>query len=573
MISDDHKQRMLFALSDHFVPNWDDIVGLETQQKTLYSLLQKCLLSKTNGMCLLVGPRGHGKRTLLKSCLHKLHHNHPSERFRSIKISGLMMTNGSSDACAVREMSTQLTVEYDVTNSYDSKANFSFLNPPLTSDTLEDLDKDYFEDSDGSVSWDEGLFDTKAVRTEKVRQTPDDIISPQAKVPLSAKKRRRTGSTSSTQLKRGNHLEGNVVDETPNNRFNTSFQSNLRIVTDAMKRAKVDGIPLLIILEDIEVFADRSSLRQVLLYHLLDKVGAPDTLIVVVAITSRLTISQMFEKRIRSRSGAQVMIHFPRYSYDVLKQILEEKLKCKVIPGAIVSKQDIDLSNHLVDMFSDNDFIHESFLRALSLGRSIRWFTGILTMVLSIAEDFAKEPLRKVFAECMVECGADLSNFSDNLKIDPILLNGDQRIQALYQLSGVQLAVLLTAKRLMTRDALDDSDKSETITLTFHRIHREYESFAKRQSFGVDIYGENILFRSFLLLLESEVMKLVEDHTGVGPVQHDYKTRSVNDWNLETMQHVPVYICVDLQTELHMALQERKLDCSTSLRDWALKSN
>ena len=268
MISEDQKLRMLYALSDNYIPGWDEVIGLDSQQRTLYALLQKCLLSKTNGMCLLVGPRGHGKRTLLKSCLRKLHQDHPKEKFRSIKISGLMMMNNSSDLSAVREIAAQLTVDYDVTNTYDNSNTF---RPVIATDFYDDSALEYFDESDGSESWDEEIFNGKIDSTKNIDRVVDVFVSPRAKVPSSAKKRRLGNSRVSQGIDKKENLNEVLDRELPNNRHQKSFQSNLSVLTDAMKRAKVDRTPLLIILEDMEVFADRTSFRQVLLYHLLDK--------------------------------------------------------------------------------------------------------------------------------------------------------------------------------------------------------------------------------------------------------------------------------------------------------------
>ena len=127
-INEEERCRVLYTLSDSYIPDDDNddlsLIGLESQQELLRTNLERCLFQKMNGWCLLVGPRGHGKRTLLRYVLKQLqreHVKHCHERsnqklFRVVKLSGLMMN--SDDSAAVREAAAQLTVEHDVSNTY-----------------------------------------------------------------------------------------------------------------------------------------------------------------------------------------------------------------------------------------------------------------------------------------------------------------------------------------------------------------------------------------------------------------------------------------------------------------------
>ncbi len=285
----------------------------------------------------------------------------------------------------------------------------------------------------------------------------------------------------------------------------------------------------------------------------------------ISGITSRQTIAQMLEKRLRSRFST-VTLHFSRYTFDALKSILI---------GKFLSKGRNIYATNLAKIFEDKESpVHKLLKRSLMLDRDIRWFTGVLSMSLLMLDSDSKQSMERSIFESLLSFGVDVTAGLSSTEIEELHeenLTGDKRILAIKNLSRLQLAVLISAKRLMMRDSQKVKDRDEITPLTFTKIKLEYDSFVTRESFGTDIFPCELLFKGFCQLIDDEVFVIRSDHTGNGFFQHRYI--STKNRSQKSFQDVPVYLCHEFELELHVALAERQLKCSTSLRNWGLKSD
>ena len=185
----------------------------------------------------------------------------------------------------------------------------------------------------------------------------------------------------------------------------TSFHSYVTLLDEILQRSRIDGIPILIVISDVEAFAsgvrvDKQAmataavsgrLKQILLYHLLDMASSEKTYMGIVATTTRLNFFDMLEKRIRSRAfGAQAVIQFTKQranttsesglssAYQILTTILVEHLQ-----------RNYSLQKSIVESFKSillnpKDPICMLFQRQWSLGKSVRWFLRVVTVSYSI---------------------------------------------------------------------------------------------------------------------------------------------------------------------------------------------
>jgi Cdc6-like AAA superfamily ATPase len=134
----------------------------------------------------------------------------------------------------------------------------------------------------------------------------------------------------------------------------TNFNSSLALLNQVLQTARIDSIPILIVLDGLESFIGSShsstaakqgngststnsfhssssgiSERQLLLYHLLDRVAGHGSLISMVGITTRLRALTYMEKRVRSRAdGTSKTIYFGHAkSYGMLVTMILSKLR------------------------------------------------------------------------------------------------------------------------------------------------------------------------------------------------------------------------------------------------------
>lgn len=109
----------------------------------------------------------------------------------------------------------------------------------------------------------------------------------------------------------------------------TATMSNILKILDTEVSLK-DGtvskfdIPIIFIIEDAEIYAQQG--RQTLLYNLFDLVENSKTPISVLCFTTRLTLKDLLEKRVRSRFS-QKSIQFQKFTRDEFLEICEKILK------------------------------------------------------------------------------------------------------------------------------------------------------------------------------------------------------------------------------------------------------
>jgi hypothetical protein len=149
------------------------------------------------------------------------------------------------------------------------------------------------------------------------------------------------------------------------------------------------------------------------------------------------------------------------------------------------------------------------------------------------------------------------------------------RLLTLLDLPGSHVAVLLAAKRILMRDNQQE-EYNFSKPLSFKRIHKEYEGFFLMQgkSTGPDRFDEHVFFKSFCGLIDCGLIRPVKDHTGGGPFQFNFSS-SYFTVGIEAsiLKQIPIHVNLDLDSELCEALKTNLLDCTTAIRDWAMKNN
>ncbi len=627
------------------------LIGLERQYNELYSLLKRGLLGhdentntssnndkdqnndtntmtntkKRNVSALLLGPRGLGKSLVLEKCINSLFHENKGVKnndndddgrlsrvpFRVIRLNGILL-RGHDVNITVREIVRQLS-------EIASKESFERRQ-------LDNTDK----------------------HNQQEQQEQQEQL----------------------QFKLYKLLEKESFDLRTRK---TTFNNALSILDEALQTACIDGIPILIIMDELDAFLnvsysakgmnttnntsssstitnrssssstmDISSKRHLLLYHLLDRVAGNGSLISLVSSTSRLSTIGMFEKRVKSRmEGTTKVIYFGRpESYEVLVSILVGKMSDDGTGNNELFENQIDndLNNNnnddddlsLIDILKRNirDILlpnkldyhnthkhmdsderqreHDKLFmvknimeRNFNCGQDIRWFSRVMSISLSLyVQDVMQQMTMKesslptmngdYFMNALQIMGGtninpkiiNISNNNssnrkhgssahdddDNDSNQIELMKGNPRINWLLDLSGPQVAVLLSAKRILHRDSQDEIMKP----LTFERMLKEYESYfiAQSKSTGPDHYPEHIFFRSFCDLLGGFLMP-IKDHSGGAPLQYQYRSSSISG-NSANLKKVSLYINVDLDDELGMSLKKNLLDCTSALRDWGL---
>lgn len=687
--------------------------GLKDQYETLQKLLKDGLLGtydddedddnndndnvivdvkpkiQSNVSAILMGPRGHGKSLVLERCLAELSRMAGKRRDR--------MLRKIQQQQQQQQRSNKGGGDDDGRNDQLSKVGELFTQASFRVVRINGL----LYQGDNAVACTREIARqiNSMSRTEKKKRGNSSSSSRRSSrmggTPEKKKssKRQRTGDQAPTKPSSPTSPKSPI----PNNESHqfrlrrSGFNTNISLLDEALRTARIDGIPILIVLEELDTFLaggksynmtggtdhfshqeqGGSNDRQLLLYHLLDRVADHKFLVSLVGMTTNLSTINQLEKRVQSRAeGTSKVIYFGHDvtgGYDACVESLLGKFYTPpmlsnevgddgdgVLFGdareeCIEQMEMMNLRNEVEAIFRGgnhhagpneadcdqeiNDFslVQRALKRNYEMHMDIRWFCGVLDIALSLLmSDIDERKLRcssettddmqvpklspNHIAHALVMMGASLDDIASNvgrpgipnqnaleqlrwgqLVGDPnhysALVGTNPRLVALLDLSGPQIAILLAARRIMARDdarsTVDDEaaaggnnnkNGSKNVTvlslvapLTYKRIEDEYTtSFvnSERYTISSDRYPPHVLYRSFMDLMELDLIRLKKEHCEGGALQYEHLGCLSSGTNIS---HLPLYVNLEWELDFLGVLKAGLLRCSTSLREWGLK--
>ena len=272
---------------------------------------------KSNVSAILMGPRGHGKSLVLDRCLASLSRlarkrkdrildlmmqgqqakqadeMYAQASFRVVRLNGLLFQGDSAVACT-QEIARQLSV----------------------------------------MSREERRRSRRIIRQMSAKRNRSEFQ--EDKTPKSSRDKRKKDKSAASSAKASAQAHSATKnDESHDLRVRRSgFNTYIALLDEVLRTAQVDGIPILIVLEELDTFLAAGgssnahnvneisesgnpqqegggSDRQLLLYHLLDRVADHKFLVSFVGMTTDLTAITRLEKRVQSRAeGTSKLIYF-----------------------------------------------------------------------------------------------------------------------------------------------------------------------------------------------------------------------------------------------------------------------
>lgn len=530
----------------------------ESAFQELFSLLYPCLRPRldesddsTTASAIIMGPRGSGKSLLVERCLAACQHQARTQtkqpaNYRKVMINGIVV-RGEDVPSVVYEMIRQLS-------------DIALMSPPGSQNS------------------------TDAADSKPTAKTEGEQLMPEVHATGSKSPNNGDGDPEEDPEETRRKRLRSEKDEHLLRLRKSTFTSNLALLESIFQMAEVDRIPIVLILDEFDALLDQKGDRQVLLYHLLDRVATPGSNLILLGLTSSFVALTQMEKRIRSRAeGTSKIIHVrPPTSYEQLREMLGEKFRDSMIQteiGRYFSPQKKDGTGE--DHATRN--VTYTLQREFRMGRDLRWFTRVLSSALSlyrydcISEAPSQQSLPsfspEYFMEALMMMGAtslsDATNTSATHQDGLCLVNGmaiSPRLQALLDMSQPQVALLLAARRILNRDA--QRELVVTVPLTFERMLQEYQSFRK----GVRTYSVGTLKSAAYQLLERGLLVPSIDHSGRGPFQY-HVSLSYQNLDPYAFSRLPLHLPVDMEREFEEALKRNLLDCSTGLKEWGRKTN
>ena len=527
----------------HHDDNTDaSVVGLEKPFEELRNLLLPCLSQgQSNVSAFLVGPRGCGKSLVVERCLSSIETGTAASKFRVVRLNGMLLA-GNDVAFVIKEIVRQLSTM-----------------------TLEE---------------------TKLSR--EVDFTPQEQQQPQQQ----------------QQQQQPNGLMERFLSFR-----NSTFDAHMAWLDEVLRLARVEQRPIVFVLQDFDALlttttttasskkraigsGSRSepihSERQVLLYHLLDRVAGQKSSLCVIATTSDLGAMSMLEKRVKSRAeGTSKVLHLrPHNTYNVLLNILtshfdgidhqatshdsttqEERTKA----AAALKKAFLDLVvvGDNASKKPNGRSVATILKRSHAVGKDVRWFLRVLLVCMTQFrgkcldnynndETCSFQHLERCLEQGLACQGV---TFCNDVALNP-------RTQALLDLARPHLCLVLAARRILARDSEKDNESLQPLTLD--RMMNEYQSSYKGST---DRFRPKLLRRSFLQLLETGVVVASSNHSGGAPLQYEFQMGN----HLETpsmLAKLPLHMPISMERELSLLLKQGNLlDCSTALKEWGRRSN
>ena len=627
-------------------------VGLGKQFNELYSLLEKGLIGvqedgktkKTNVSALLMGGRGQGKSLVLERCLLALREKAANIRIRAQRERNSLNANANANANVNEQIENANTAHFRVVH----------LNGIL-------------------------------LRGQNVTIVVQEIVGQLCEI-VAEETHRKLHSNENEDIaknvtsdKEGEEIQRKLYDLMQKERHKfrkrqTTFDSSMACLNEAFQISCIDSIPILIVLDELDSFlpkkndkrpskalvsnpkslgrksagmrefgnATLSSSRDLLLYHLLDRIAGKGSLISLVGACARLTTLSSYEKRVRSRAqGTSKVVYFsanqvvkdgsgkllnaynscvaallsnfnvpsieseywnsrlgsdasntnPKSTKPIFVHALKQTVQRILLPQSDTSVENWDVNTSTtIDESSQDETnrVHDIFKLNLELGKPMRWFCRVLSVALTLYaakvietdgndpgqipqfdQSFLIEGLKVMGAESAISEQRQVTRGHESPKNE--LYETTARLQDLMDLSGSQVAVLLSAKRLLKRDRENEDDRISSKPLTYERIRKEYESYfiAQGKSSGPDRYDEGVFFTAFSQMLGGMLFP-AKDHTGGGPYQYFYSKKFTSvGIQQQQMKKIPLHMSFDVDQDLMKAIAADKMKCSAALKDWA----
>jgi Cdc6-like AAA superfamily ATPase len=383
----------------------------------------------------------------------------------------------------------------------------------------------------------------------------------------------------------------------------TSFSNQLQLLTEIIQLASVDGIPILFVLDELETFLSHGG--QLLLYHLLDRISTEGSFCSLVGLTCDSSILTRLDKRIKSRAEgtAKFVLTGRCPSFADLRRILCSLMSPNDISDALQLLRD-EVYQHFQKPVETNSStvtpiqhprLYDTLLRAYRTGKNVRWFCRLVFLALAKYRgdllDEQASPEANCSAATATDCAFQSKYLEDALfdmgrSVNQDFANpahadsesagaADHLVQALCDLPGPSVALVLSARRILERDSSShgalQSETSVSPQLTLHRMLHEYQSSYRGQTAN---YSGPILHQAFSQLLEIGIFRPALDHRAdSGILEYHHRDDALYNYNnMDGVERMPLQLTVDIHRVLKPAIEKNLLNCSTALREWGRKA-
>lgn len=225
-------------------------------------------------------------------------------------------------------------------------------------------------------------------------------------------------------------------------------------------------IPIVFVIDEVEVFANPN--RQTLLYNLFDLVENSSTPITTICLSSKFTVKDSLEKRVRSRFS-QRMIQFTKFNEEQFIEISKKILS--------IDEPENDYENQW------NKHIEELINNQSSL-RKLIIYNHLTVNNFKELHNHCTFPISKISKNQPFLNDVDFEKYSANN-------NRSSWKNIINTLSEIELSLLVSAARLITKNDLN--------WINLNSAYEEYKSMAKMQNKerSVNVFNTSVINTGF----------------------------------------------------------------------------
>uniref|UniRef100_A0A0A9VUK8 Origin recognition complex subunit 4 n=1 Tax=Lygus hesperus TaxID=30085 RepID=A0A0A9VUK8_LYGHE len=275
------------------------------------------------------------------------------------------------------------------------------------------------------------------------------------------------------------------VDELEGDRVTGSFADNLLFVLQSLKSGdRKSSKPIIFVLDEFQLFCEHRN--QTLLYNLFDVAQSAQAPICVVGVTCRVDITELLEKRVKSRFSHRQINLFYNGRLDARAEAIRSYLSLPsaekrfkgLFPEPLVKKWNSSLEVALKD-----DRVLSLLERHLELDPSEKSLKNILFWLISNVRN-------------------DDEGITVNMMKDALsrTLNLDVKVSVLKDLSILELCLIIAIRH--------HCDIYEGEPFNFEMVLKQYMKFAN-QNLGNQVTQRPIIYKAFERIKDLELIQPV----------------------------------------------------------------
>lgn len=264
-----------------------------------------------------------------------------------------------------------------------------------------------------------------------------------------------------------------------------SFEQKMQFLLESLRAGSKDSQPIVFILDEFDLFANHRN--QTLLYNLFDIAQTKQTPISVIGVTCRLDVTELLEKRVKSRFSHRYIYMFHRLAFSTLVDTLAFWLK---LPDKYCKRKAsyaIQWNKRMDTLLQDSQIKDEMLFRF-----------NMITDMHSV-----KQMAAKIVGNCRdIEATSlpEEKHFLEAFKV----LELDCKAAMLQGTSILELCLIIAMKHLT-----EIYESGEPFN--FQMVYAHYKKFSERKS-SMKTCPKPIAMKAFEHLIDLEIVKPV-DHS------------------------------------------------------------